>query len=78
MTWSARGSPSGAAIRPTAAATSWRSPPDGTRLVDDVYTSIAAVEAELFANLDAAEIDTLQGLLARIKASADDQACKED
>ncbi len=52
--------------------------PDGTRLVGDVYTSIAAVEAELFANLDAGEIDTLQGLLARIKASSDDQACKED
>jgi DNA-binding MarR family transcriptional regulator len=46
----------------------------GTRLVADVHRVIAAVEAELFADLDAAEITTLQGLLARVKAS-DDEAC---
>jgi DNA-binding MarR family transcriptional regulator len=49
----------------------------GKSLVADVHRVIAAVEAELFADLDAAEITTLQGLLARVKASADDEACTE-
>jgi DNA-binding MarR family transcriptional regulator len=52
--------------------------PRGKRLVNDVYASIAAVEAQLFADLDASEIGTLQGLLARIKAGADDQTCEDD
>jgi DNA-binding MarR family transcriptional regulator len=48
----------------------------GTSLVADVHRVIAAVEAELFAGLNAAEITTLQGLLARVKASsADDEDC---
>ncbi|MCW2887317.1 MAG: hypothetical protein QOE54_6468 [Streptosporangiaceae bacterium] len=50
----------------------------GTRLVADVHRVIAAVEAELFADLDAAEITALQGLLARVKASADDDACADE
>jgi DNA-binding MarR family transcriptional regulator len=49
----------------------------GTRLVADVHRAITAVEAELFADLDATEIATLQGLLARVKASADDEACAD-
>jgi DNA-binding MarR family transcriptional regulator len=52
--------------------------PPGTRLVNDVYASMAAVDAELFADLDPSEIATLQGLLARIKSSADEQACATD
>jgi DNA-binding MarR family transcriptional regulator len=47
----------------------------GTRLVADIHGAIAAVETELFADLDATEITTLQGLLARVKVSANDEAC---
>jgi hypothetical protein len=36
----------------------------GTRLVAEVHRAIGAVEAELFADLDAGEIATLRGLLA--------------
>jgi DNA-binding MarR family transcriptional regulator len=52
--------------------------PRGTRLVADVYASIASAEAELFADLDASEIGTLHGLLVRIKAASGDQACDEN
>jgi DNA-binding MarR family transcriptional regulator len=51
----------------------------GTTLVADIQRAIAAVDAELFVDLDAAEIITLQGLLARVKASsADDEACTDE
>lgn len=50
----------------------------GTRLIADIHDSIVAVEAELFADLDADEIRTLQGLLARVKASEDGEACAEE
>jgi hypothetical protein len=38
-------------------------------LVADVHRAIAAVEAELFADLRADEIGTLQALLARVKTT---------
>jgi hypothetical protein len=44
-------------------------------LVTDVYASIASVEAELFAALDANEIDVLHKMLNRIKATAGDDTC---
>jgi DNA-binding MarR family transcriptional regulator len=47
----------------------------GTGLVADIYRVIEGVEAELFADLDAAEVVTLKGLLARVKAPADDEPC---
>ncbi|WP_277038331.1 MarR family winged helix-turn-helix transcriptional regulator [Actinacidiphila oryziradicis] len=49
--------------------------PRGTQLVTDVYAGIASVEAQLFAALDAHEIDVLHKILIRIKATAGDQAC---
>ncbi|MGW3625534.1 MarR family winged helix-turn-helix transcriptional regulator [Streptomyces sp. NPDC000880] len=49
--------------------------PRGTQLVTDVYASIASVEAELFAALDANEIDVLHKLLIRIKDTAGDDTC---
>jgi DNA-binding MarR family transcriptional regulator len=49
--------------------------PRGTQLVTDVYASIASVEAELFAALDAHEIDVLHKMLNRIKATAGDDTC---
>jgi DNA-binding MarR family transcriptional regulator len=49
--------------------------PRGTQLVTDVYASIASVEAELFAALDANEIDVLHKMLNRIKATAGDDTC---
>lgn len=49
--------------------------PRGTQLVTDVYASIASVEAELFAALDANEIDVLHEMLNRIKATAGDDTC---
>jgi DNA-binding MarR family transcriptional regulator len=49
--------------------------PRGTQLVMDVYASIASVEAELFAALDANEIDLLHKMLNRIKATAGDDTC---
>jgi DNA-binding MarR family transcriptional regulator len=52
--------------------------PRGTRLVADVYASIAAVEAELFAGLDANEIGTLHGLLVRIGTVVGDPTCPGD
>jgi DNA-binding MarR family transcriptional regulator len=48
----------------------------GTELLSDVHRAIAAVEADLFGDLDPAELATLHGLLGRIKTSAgDDEAC---
>jgi DNA-binding MarR family transcriptional regulator len=47
----------------------------GTQLVTDVYASIASVEANLFAALDANEIDLLHKLLDRIKDTAVDDTC---
>jgi DNA-binding MarR family transcriptional regulator len=49
--------------------------PRGTQLVTDVYASIASVEADLFAALDANEIDALHKMLIRINATAGDQSC---
>ncbi|MDX6316521.1 MAG: hypothetical protein QOF84_2609 [Streptomyces sp.] len=49
--------------------------PRGTQLVTDVYASIASVEAQLFAPLDANEIDVLHKMLIRIKDTAGDQTC---
>jgi DNA-binding MarR family transcriptional regulator len=49
--------------------------PHGTQLVTDVYASIESVEAQLFAPLDANEIDVLHKLLLRINATGGDQAC---
>jgi DNA-binding MarR family transcriptional regulator len=49
--------------------------PRGMRLVADADASIASAEAELFANLDASEISTLHGLLARIKDASGDPGC---
>jgi DNA-binding MarR family transcriptional regulator len=48
--------------------------PRGTQLVTDVYASIASVEAQLFAPLDANEIDVLHKMLIRINATGD-QTC---
>jgi DNA-binding MarR family transcriptional regulator len=47
----------------------------GAKLVARVHSAIATVEAELFSDLNATEISTLQGLLTRIKASVDEEAC---
>jgi DNA-binding MarR family transcriptional regulator len=49
----------------------------GTKLVAEIHGAISTVEAELFADLDAAELTTLQGLLARVKASTDEETCAE-
>jgi DNA-binding MarR family transcriptional regulator len=50
--------------------------PRGTQLVADVYASIESVEAELFASLDAHEIDVLHKILIRINnTTAGDQSC---
>jgi DNA-binding MarR family transcriptional regulator len=49
--------------------------PRGTRLVTDVYAGVASVEAELFADLDASEIDVLHEMLLRIKTTAADHSC---
>jgi DNA-binding MarR family transcriptional regulator len=51
--------------------------PRGTRLVTDVYASIESVEAELFAALDAHEIDVLHQILIRINVTARDDSCDE-
>jgi DNA-binding MarR family transcriptional regulator len=45
--------------------------PRGTQLVADVYASIMAVETELFAVLDAHEVDVLHKMLLRINDVAD-------
>ncbi|MER6945379.1 MarR family winged helix-turn-helix transcriptional regulator [Nonomuraea sp. NPDC000554] len=50
----------------------------GKQLVTEIQTAIAAVEATLFADLDADEIATLHRLLARVSTSPDDDACTED
>src|SRR4051794_26538109 len=44
----------------------------GVKLVTDVHSAIASVEAELFADLDDSEVATLQRLLARITASGNE------
>ena len=49
----------------------------GTELAGEVSASLAAVEAELFADLSPAEIQQLHALLNRIK-SAPGGACTED
>lgn len=49
----------------------------GTRLVAEVHRGIAAVEAELFGDLDAREIATLGALLARVKVDRG-EACSAD
>jgi len=49
--------------------------PRGMQLVADVYASIASAEAELFADLEASEISTLQALLARINDTSADTGC---
>ncbi|MCO6007205.1 MarR family winged helix-turn-helix transcriptional regulator [Actinoallomurus purpureus] len=50
----------------------------GTELVGEIHRAVAAVEAELFADLNADELDTLQGLLERIRPGTDDGTCTED
>ncbi|GAA4617904.1 MarR family winged helix-turn-helix transcriptional regulator [Actinoallomurus liliacearum] len=50
----------------------------GTELVGDVHTAVAAVEAELFADLTAGELATLQRLLERVRPGADDEGCPGD
>ena len=50
----------------------------GTKLVADLDRAIDAVEVALFADLDAAEISTLQDLLARVKAPADAASCADE
>jgi len=51
--------------------------PRGTKLVADVYATIESVEAELFASLDAHEIDVLHKMLIRINATARDHSCDD-
>jgi len=51
--------------------------PRGTQLVADVYASVESVEAELFAALDAHEIDVLHQILIRINITARDGSCDE-
>jgi DNA-binding MarR family transcriptional regulator len=51
--------------------------PRGTQLVADVYASIESAEAELFASLDAREIDVLHKILIRINTTAGDQNCDD-
>jgi DNA-binding MarR family transcriptional regulator len=43
--------------------------PRGSSLVAEVHRVIAAVEADLFADLDPTEVTTLQALLARVKTT---------
>jgi DNA-binding MarR family transcriptional regulator len=43
----------------------------------DFEAALAAVEAVLFADLDAVEITTLRGLLARINTPADESSCTD-
>lgn len=47
----------------------------GAALVDEVDAALTAVERELFADLDDGEIDLLRKLLARVRTTADDDAC---
>ena len=49
----------------------------GTKLVTDVYTSVESVESELFASLDANEIDVLHKMLIRINTTARGQSCDD-
>jgi len=51
--------------------------PRGTQLVTDVYASVESVEAELFAALDAHEIDLLLKILIRINTTVRDHGCDE-
>jgi DNA-binding MarR family transcriptional regulator len=51
--------------------------PRGTQLVSDVYASVESVEAELFAALDAHEIDVLHQILIRINTTVRDDSCDE-
>jgi DNA-binding MarR family transcriptional regulator len=50
----------------------------GKRLVGDVYASIAAVEAELFAGLNPNEVGTLHKLLDRIRTATGDATCPDN
>jgi DNA-binding MarR family transcriptional regulator len=50
----------------------------GTALVGEVDRAVAAVEADLFADLNAEELATLERLLQRIRPGADDERCAED
>ena len=45
--------------------------------VGDFESALAAVEAVLFADLDAGEIATLGGLLARVRTQVDESSCIE-
>ncbi|GAA4632592.1 MarR family winged helix-turn-helix transcriptional regulator [Actinoallomurus vinaceus] len=49
----------------------------GAELLEEVDRAVAAVEAELFADLDTDEIAALQRLLERVKPGTDD-GCTED
>jgi DNA-binding MarR family transcriptional regulator len=51
--------------------------PHGKSRVADFEAALAAVEAVLFADLDAGEIATLGGLLARVRTQADESSCIE-
>jgi DNA-binding MarR family transcriptional regulator len=51
--------------------------PQGKSRAADFDAAPAAVEAVLFADLDADEIATLRGLLARITTPADESSCTE-
>jgi DNA-binding MarR family transcriptional regulator len=51
--------------------------PRGTQLVTDVYASIMSVEAELFAALDANEIDVLHKMLNRINDAGESPNCDD-
>ena len=51
--------------------------PRGTKLVADVYAGVESVEAELFASLDANEIDVLHKMLIRINTTARGQNCDD-
>jgi DNA-binding MarR family transcriptional regulator len=51
--------------------------PRGTQLVADVYASVESVEAELFATLDAQEIDVLHQILIRINTTVRGDNCGE-
>lgn len=50
----------------------------GSALATDIRRAIAAVEAELFADLDDSEVATLHGLLGRVKVAPDDDSCTGD
>jgi DNA-binding MarR family transcriptional regulator len=51
--------------------------PKGEQAVADVRTALAAVERDLFADLDDADLTRLRGLLARVRTRPGDSACAE-